>query len=201
MIYLILLISVTFFSSCDQKPQVRQYTEVVAEFPKAAVPADMISDPHEGMGESMPDTLMATANVDIQNKLSWKVPEGWVEQPGNSMRLASFHLASDPKEIDVSIVSLGGMAGGLEANLKRWMGQIQIQVSDETLQAFIKSSEKNIFDLSELQPIDNLAAPSMIAAMIDAGDTTVFVKMTGTIEAVSKHKDAFVVLVESVHSK
>ena len=173
MVYLFLAFSLLMFTGCEQKPQVRHYTQVTVEAPDASVPS--------------------------KNNLTWKAPQGWVEEPGKGLRLVTFHDAANPKDIDVSIVPLGGsMAGGLEANLKRWLGQINVQVSDAQLQDLIRSSKDNVFDLSQLQKGLDPSSKSMMAAMISLPDTTVFVKMAGSIDAVTRHREKFKELVRSL---
>ena len=244
-------------AGCDQKPQVRQFTEVVIEAPQA--PRQASEDPHAGMdlagaagagqadphagldmagagmgqedphagldmsgagsaGPQMPAIMgnrdphagldmssgapmMAPAD-ESKNRFAWTVPQGWSEEPGQGMRVATFHSDSNPKAVDVSIVALGGMAGGLEANLKRWLGQIGVSVPDDQLQKFIKSSQDNIFDFTQLQKGSDATSKSMIAAvlLIDQ-NTTVFVKMAGSIQDVTQEKENFIKLVQSVHAK
>jgi hypothetical protein len=180
MVLLLILPIIFFFVGCDQKPKTRHYTEVVIESPLAKAP--MQSEPA------------------LSGKLAWSVPEGWHEEAGNAMRLATFHSNDNEKSIDVSIVSLPGGAGGLEANLKRWMGQIGMDVSDAELKTFIKNSPNKIFDFTQLQKDAPVSTNSMMAALLEIDGATVFVKMTGTIQSVNQHKSNFLKLVKSIHS-
>ena len=197
--YLFVFIALALIIGCGQKQQVYQYTEDRTKAPQASVPF-VDQDPHAGLDMSAAP-MMPVSDTGTENKLAWNVPQGWIEEPGKGMRVATFHTADNPREIDVSIVSLGGMAGGLESNLKRWLGQISVQVPDEQLQKFIRSAKDNIFDLTQLQKGQPSAAKSMIAAMLNLGDATVFVKMTGTIEAVTRHENDFIALARSVRVK
>ncbi len=196
-----LIILVLFAVGCDKKQQAYQYTEVVIPSDQEQVQAPFMGqDPHEGMDMSAAPA-MPTANDALKNKLTWVLPQGWKEEAGSAMRLATFHLVSAPKLIDVSIVSLAGGAGGLEMNLKRWMGQIKLDVPDEELGKFIDASKDDIFDFSVLQKNSAPSTPSVIAAMLQMDGATVFVKMTGSIAAVKEHKDAFLKLLRSVRLK
>ena len=206
--YLFILFLLIAVVGCEQKSQVRHYTEVAVEAPAASVSSmdphaglDMGQDPHAGL--DMPSApMMATANVDVKSSLTWKVPEGWVEEPAKGLRLASFRDVARAQDIDVSIVPLGGsIAGGLESNLKRWLGQINVQVSQAQLQSFIQSSLDNIFDFSQLQKGQNPATKSMMVTIISLPEMTTFVKMTGDIKAISRNKVKFMDLVKSIHSK
>ena len=59
--------------------------------------------------------------------VTWTVPEGWSEEkPSSSMRLTQFTLARDEQgNPTVQAIVFGGITGGAEANLERWMGQFQ----------------------------------------------------------------------------
>ncbi len=144
--------TILVFAGSEQKPQVRQYTETVIEPPAPAV---------------------HTVNEAVRSKLIWDVPSGWNQGAGNAMRLVSFHAISDPQAIDCSIVSLGGMAGGIEANLSRWMKQIDLVISDEEFDRFLHSAQTmatkagaaaTVYDFTQLQKEADGSTPSMIAA-------------------------------------
>ena len=171
-----MIICAIAFSGCDQKPQVRHYTEII-------IPADQVADHMPGV------------------KLAWDVPSAWSQGAGDGMRLGTFHLASDPSAFDCSIVSLPGGAGGLEANLKRWMGQINLDISDGQLAQFIAASKGRIFDFTQLQKDRDVLTPSMLVAMLNMRGTTVFIKMKGSIAAINENKGSFLALVKSVRIK
>lgn len=191
MIYLFLLISLITLTGCEQKSPERQYTEVVIEAPKAGMSA--MTDPHAGM------------DISATPDLTWTLPQGWMEGTAGGMRLATFHLKNDPKDIDVSIVVLDGMAGGLESNLSRWLGQIQLPAAENDLKRLIAEaqsvrtkdrSEAKVYDLTGLTGEGNAA--SMIVAVISADSKTVFVKMTGNKNNCLRQKDSFLGLVRSI---
>ncbi len=160
----------------------------------------VMNDPHAGLDMSAAP-MMPTANDELSDKITWSVPAGWTQQGASQMRLATLRLADDPQAFDCSIVSLPGGAGGLEANLKRWMAQINLDVPDEQLAQFIKNSSDYVFDFSLLQVNADPSAKSMIAAMIDLQGATIFVKLTGSMAAVSKNKESFLELSKSVRLK
>ncbi len=194
------MISLITLTGCEQKPLERQYTEVVIEAPKAGMPA--MTDPHAGMDISAPTAMMPVANA---ADLTWTLPQGWMEGAAQGMRLATFHLKNDPKNIDVSVVALEGMAGGLESNLGRWLGQIQLPAGENDVKKLIAEaqsvrtkdrSEAKIYDLTILTK-DNDAA-SMIVAVVATSSRTVFVKMTGNKNNCLRQKDNFLKLVRSI---
>ena len=151
--------------------------------------------------------MLPTANSAMEGKLDWQTPPGWQEQPASGMRLATFHLISDPREIDCSIVSLAGMAGGLEANLSRWMEQIGLKSSSDRLQQLMNAQESlkiqdgqeaRIYDFTSLQKNAPISDKSMIAGIISSPGVTLFVKMTGSIEAVRQNRKDFLDFVKSI---
>lgn len=161
-------------------------------------------DPHAGL--DMP-AAMGNAPA-VSSPYAWVLPKGWKQGPNKGMRLASFYLADNPDAVDCYIVSLPGIAGGTEANLKRWMGQIGVDPSDANYQKLLSGAqtirtqgglETKFYDLMSLQ-----AGPSnksMIASVISTAEATVFVKMTGTSADVKKNKDSFLELVKSLALK
>jgi len=203
-----------FLSSCDQKPQATQYKEIVVQTTQAVaqvpqtVPADQgaSADPHAGLDMSamgLPPGMNAAPN----NMFTWNTPQDWKQVAAGGMRLATFHLLADEKSIDCSIVFLGGVAGGLEANLRRWMGQLGVKATDDELTSLIASAtnikiksgqDGKVFDFTTIQSRSQSTDKSMIAVMVTLDEGTLFVKMSGTVDTVSKNKDGFFKLVGSV---
>ncbi len=195
----ILCIFTLFLGSCGQKSQETHYKEVVTQAPQVNTP---------GVPQAPQANPTSAPAVDILNSMfTWAAPQGWKEEPGGGMRLATFHLLSDAKAIDCSIVILGGMAGGPEANLRRWMGQIGLQATPDELSHLISSApstkiktgqEGKIFDFTSIQSKVPLTDKSMIVVMVAMDEATLFVKMAGTVDTVGKNKDDFFKLVGSI---
>ncbi len=209
MIWIILVCAIVF-SGCQQQPQERHYTEIVNEEPQAAaLTSSMDNDPHAGMdmasmGMGMGMGMDAGA---AGGDFTWDLPDGWQQEPGKGFRLASFHLVSDEKAIDGSIVNLSGVAGGLEGNLKRWMGQIAMETSAEDLARLIANAAEfkikalgsgKVFDFTTVQEKGKSADKSMIVVMVGLPESTLFVKMTGTISTMKAHKNDFLKLAASI---
>jgi len=136
--------------------------------------------------------------------LSWKVPDGWSEEKGSGIRMVTFR-SGGPDSVEVSIVSLGGPAGGLEPNVVRWAGQIGVAVDD--VEAFIASQEQittdnglsgRIIDFTGLQQGGPDSAPSIIGAVFSLDQNSLFVKMTGSKAAVTAKKGKFRQLLQSL---
>lgn len=206
-ILLMLLISLVLIIGCERKTQERHYEEIAIEAPAQSQP--MMADPHAQLGLNIP---MGGQMEKVETNLTWNVPEGWQELPGGGMRVATFKRTDDPDAVDVSIVSLGGAAGGLEANLTRWAGQIGFDVTQdpEGIKKLIDDAvvlktqeglEVRLFDYTKLQKNADPSSKSMVASMIQTNESTVFVKMTGTIKTVNENLESFKSLTQSVRPK
>ncbi|MFA5060048.1 MAG: hypothetical protein WC676_05420 [Candidatus Omnitrophota bacterium] len=225
--FLIILFFVLIAACEPAAPKERRYTEItvspeisMAQDPHAFL-NEMPEDPHAFL-KNMPQdqdphaflNQMPMGDLPVadpkQDDLSWDVPDGWSEKPASGMRLATLVDADTKDPIDCSIVSLGGQAGGLQANVQRWMKQINVSVSSpEELDKFLAKSETvkgaelsaSVIDLTLLQSSGDAALPSMIAAIVTTNEKTYFVKMAGSKSAVEKNKSAFTALLKSLKLK
>lgn len=206
-IFFILFLCVAF-TGCDQKTQARHYEEVSIKSPVSSMPV-MANDPHAGLGFNI---AMGGSKETSNSGLAWTVPDGWQESPGGGMRVATFKRQDDPQAIDVSIVMLGGAAGGLQANLTRWAGQIGLNLTQDqqAVSQWIDNapalpthggSQAKFFDYTKLQKSADPSSKSMVASMIETADAIVFVKMTGTVKTVNENLESFKALTQSVRSK
>ncbi len=205
--FLVILAFSLGISACREGKIVpRTYEETVVESPlekmTAKMDASSLPPGHPDISQ-MSQMASSTSSIDFK----WIAPQGWTEKPGGGMRLVTF-TANDSSPIECSIVSLGGMAGGLEANIRRWMGQINMpEIPEDQFNAFLQKQEEikseggltiNLVDLTALQNKEPQEAPSMIAGILTIEDKTVFVKMTGTKKAVQEEKEHFRQLCQSL---
>lgn len=221
----IICVFTLFLTGCEQKPQESHYKEVIIQAGQVSAPSVLAAPTIPAEGTMPPDKAMPAdphAGLDMsamaglpdmpatQNFLTWTLPEGWKEEPGKHMRMASFYSMAYPKAIDCYIIALAGPAGGLDANLERWLGQIGLKVSDDNLRKLSSSAQAlktkdgldvKVFDFTLLQSHGNLSDNSMVVAMIPLEQTTVFVKMTGTVRSVKQNKENFLKLLGSISRK
>lgn len=138
--------------------------------------------------------------------LQWTTPSGWIEEPATGMRLAAFTVTRNGATGTCTLITLGGPAGGLEANVRRWMDQLGLdQPSDDELKAFLDRQERLgagviVVDLTDLTDTSD-QAPSMLAAAVPVRDATLFVKFTGPRKLLTAEKDAFLELCRSVRGE
>jgi hypothetical protein len=184
-------ILVAGFLGC-RETQPRTYSEVAFK----ANPSSSGMMGQGPMGQAGMNPMMNTSPVDI--KVTWTLPGNWmIKDSANGMRIGSFAVGDpslmntgevDPKAIDISVVQLAGDAGGLQANIQRWMGQVSIKASPEEMADLIKSSKKfktrsgqegMYVDLTDKLSGDMTQSKTIFGAVIQTADYTVFVKGTG----------------------
>jgi hypothetical protein len=186
----------------ERAPELRQYREVAVEPPtrqERVADVAAMAQQAPSAGGDMAATPVATGTA----VLTWRVPEGWIEQPGRAMRMATFLVGPDRKEC--TIVSFPGDVGGIEANLRRWIGQLNVTVPDEALARFARMPETFqsegqlgclVYDFTGLLPAD--APQSILAAIVPMDGQTVFVKLMGPRDLLAAERERFLDLCRSL---
>jgi hypothetical protein len=139
----------------------------------------------------------------------WEKPETWTEEKGTAMRAVTFRIPGGKKDAECTIIPLAGEAGGIGANIERWLDQLALPpLSGKNLERFLDGSPKwtsadgwpeLAFDFTTLEPAGSDTAPiSGMAAMIRAPGETVFIKMTGDRELVINNRERFLALCRSI---
>ena len=179
--------AVLVVAACSRQPQVREYDEVVIK-PSPVVAA------FDGSG----------AGGVVAGPLAWQTPPAWQELPGDGIRLAAFLLEQGDRRAETTVVMLGGVAGGMEANVVRWLDQLGLQLGDEELAQFLATGEPvatrdglrlTVFDFTRLT---TAGGDSMLAAVGPVLDQTLFVKMSGDGDLVAAARGDFLRLVGSL---
>lgn len=168
----------------------RRYREIGATAPPPPVGA--LPD---GMAESAPGSV------------EWDAPPGWKETRGTGMRRTSFNIASPQGEGVCTVVMLGGEAGGMEANVLRWLGQLEIIPDPEQLRAYLvdlprvdtrDGTPAVMVDLTGFVDASDPAVPGMLAAVWSRPNQSVFIKFTGPLGLLASEREGFVRLVQSL---
>ena len=190
----------TMVSSCEKAPEKRIYAEIVI---KPAAEAKESASFHSDI--TMPQ---APISKGTKVKLSWKLPVDWVERTSSGMRLATFSTGNGTDLVECTIVSLGSQAGSLQANVERWMRQINLPpLSQNDMNKFLSKQEKlktqeripfSLIDFTALQEDAQDSSPSIIAVILFFEDSNIFVKMTGNKVALIKNKEKFRSLCQSL---
>ena len=131
--------------------------------------------------------------------LSWTLPKGWTATPGSGMRFATLNL---PGNLEVSVVVLGGSAGGELANVNRWRGQINLPPLDEAGMAAAKKTVKSkagltsVFDFTS----EGQVRTRMLASALTTADgSTWFFKLRGDEASVAKARPDYLRFLETLH--
>ena len=201
--YTYLLLSGLILTGCSE-PEVpkRHYQEIVVEAPPPVEQA-MHHDPHPSMTDI---PLPAQPRLPEAPPFTWDTPDGWTEEPGVGMRLATLRIDTDTEQAECTLIVLGGDAGGLTANIVRWMEQVHIAPpSDYALRTYVDGLDRLqtegglagvVIDFDEF--VDDPAALSTLAGIIERGRETVFVKLTGSKGLLARERDNFIQLCKSI---
>ncbi|MDQ2659186.1 MAG: hypothetical protein M3Y03_02075, partial [Verrucomicrobiota bacterium] len=141
-----------------------------------------------------------------ETPLHFTLPPGWQEKPLTPMRVASLNAtAPNGKAVDVSVVSLGGMAGGDLANVNRWREQVKLPpIAEAALAQTAEHVTANghdflVVEMVSAEPLgDANEKQRIMAAILNAPDRAWFIKMTGEDAAVASQKAAFLEFLRSL---
>jgi hypothetical protein len=142
--------------------------------------------------------------------LTYTTPDGWkLGRPGSSMRVAEFALpraAGDTEDAQLVIYYFGGQGGGVEANIQRWLGQIE-QPDGKPTSAVAKRESRTVNGravtlvdasgtyVAEMSPgateRHNQPRFRLRAGVVQTPNGPYFLKLTGPQATVSKWEKAF----------
>lgn len=126
---------------------------------------------------------------------AWDKPENWTQEMGRSMRLVSFGLTEGG--LDVSIVQLGGAAGGIKANVNRWRGQLSLE--NESEENILKTITKQKSKIGEFSwTLLSNEKESFLVSIYNLPGATLFVKAKGSIAIIEQEKNNFLSLCRSI---
>lgn len=158
----------------------------------------------------------ATA-VTIAAGLGYAVPAGWKSIPTtSSMRTAQFalpHAAGDTQDAELVVYYFGGSGGTVEANIERWLGQMQ-QPDGKPSSAVAQRQKRTVNGLAvtlvdvagtyiaEMTPgaKERHNSPNfrLRAAVIETANGPYFIKLTGPATTIAAHDKAFEQFLSSV---
>jgi hypothetical protein len=151
-------------------------------------------------------SLAATMPV-VAAGLTWSAPPAWNTVPStSSMRVAQFALpraAGDARDAELVVYYFGRFAGSVDANIQRWIGQMQ-QPDGKPSSAVAKQSKRTVNGLAvtlvdvsgtyvaEVSPgsTERHNSPNfrLRAAVIETANGPYFIKLTGPARTVAAHE-------------
>jgi hypothetical protein len=142
--------------------------------------------------------------------LTFTTPDGWKSsQPSSSMRVAEFTLpraAGDAEDAQLIVYYFGGSGGSVDANMQRWLSQMQQPDGQPSNAAAKKETRKvngltvSLVDVSgtytaEMSPGSsahhNKSRFRMRAGVVETATGPYFIKLTGPEPTVAKWDAAF----------
>jgi hypothetical protein len=118
------------------------------------------------------------------------------------MRIATFRAPVEGGTAECSVIELAGDAGGLEANINRWRGQIGLQPA--TGEALLEGSTQDATDAGPVMTfyLENAETQTaMLVGVLSRPKATVFFKMSGPPAALTALREDFRALCRSTEVK
>lgn len=213
----IFLVSLIFLSlglpACYRDAPSREITDIQHVSPEQRVTPPVLttaerfglenaasSDPNETTLSSI-DNVASGETGSKPNRIAWTPPPTWTQGESRPMRLATFFPANE-KNVECSVIVLSGEAGGIEPNLNRWRGQMELSPlsSDELarLATFdLLDSQATYMECTGTLPTGE--AWALLGLICPLANETIFVKMTGPAASVIPEKEHFMAFVRSFH--
>src|SRR5581483_9059613 len=92
-------------------------------FFKLSGPADEVARQKKAFDEFVASLQF---NPQEQPPLSYKVPASWQKEAGNGIRLFSFRIPAQPKELELTVTPLEREGNGILENVNRWRRQLNL---------------------------------------------------------------------------
>ena len=182
--------------------KVYQTTKETDQTPGPTAPAQPTDSPNPALPpghpdiSSMPGMPVSATPGTGSAQLTWKTPASWTELAPGQMRVGSFKVTgAGGKLADVSIIPLGGIAGGNVANVNRWRGQLQLPPVAE-LAGAVDTLEANGLHLLVFDAANG--GSRILGAIVPRPGETWFFKLTGPDDLVARTKPAFLDFLKTV---
>ena len=179
------LLALLALAGCDRRVEIRTYREVTV----APTPVGALFDSTGGEAGSAESV-----------NWHWVTPADWNELPGDGLRLARFGL---PGGGESTVVVLTGDAGGVEANVRRWLTQLGLDLPPERVRSLLDDATSvrgdldfALFDFTPL--VSGRDATAFLAAIASAGGQTMFVKAEAPAGVLGEQRAAFIELLSSL---
>ena len=143
--------------------------------------------------------------------LMWTLPEGWTSADPRRMSLATFHPAGDVAVVG-TLSAFPGEAGGIAANINRWLGQIgQSPLSPDGVAGLPRHQvlgvaspwieARGALPADARNKIPAIEDAAMLGLICPAGGQTVFVKLFGPAARVAAAKEGFFEFCDSLRAR
>lgn len=185
--------------------------------PAVQTPADSPSDapvgPLTSRGEPAPTPAMPPAGgagaAGAAGRLVWELPEGWTEvPPASPMRMAQATVPGPGGPADLVLFHFGpGGGGGVEANIERWIGQMQVDGEPERGSFSTDSLRVTWVDVPGtllpsgmgMGPTEPQPGSRLLGAVVEGSGGPWFFKATGPDETLAAAREDFLDMLRDAH--
>jgi hypothetical protein len=149
--------------------------------------------------------------------INWKAPTSWKAQAQRPMRAATYTVpkaAGDPEDGECAVFYFGpGQGGGVDANIKRWIGQFDAPAGGpadklaKTSKSTVNGLPVTRIDLTGtykpsagpmMQASGSKPGYRLLGAIVEGPEGGVFFKFTGPAKTVAAQQAVFETLLKSV---
>jgi hypothetical protein len=142
-------------------------------------------------------------------QLAWALPEGWREEPpSSSMRLAQASIPGGAGDGEMAVFHFGpGGGGGVEANIQRWLNQVQPDAGTEPERETFETDGLTVHTVaargtvtpSPMSMMGGTAEPEpghmLLGAVVEGPGGPWFFKATGPVETMAPQREAFLEMI------
>ena len=143
-------------------------------------------------------------------QLQWQIPSSWQsETPSSSMRMlqATVPGSAGPAQL-VGFYFGAGQGGGTEANIQRWVGQVNLAAGSQPDRGTLQANGLQVTWVEahgELQPSTTGMGPAtaqpgqgLLGAVVEGSNGPWFFKLTGPTKTVQENHDQFMQFLQSL---
>ena len=161
------------------------------------------------LGQRMPRPAApgpSDSSSEESSRFDYDLPEGWIKEKAAGMRLLAFSMGPKDAAAELTVISAGGDTRG---NVKRWIGQIREDISDEIVDQAMddvkkikvggRDAQRFVLNGDEAKSEAGDDGQSIDATIVPLeGNFSLFIKMTGPTKTVTKQYDAVASFLESL---
>jgi hypothetical protein len=139
----------------------------------------------------------------VPDPITWTVPEGWKQVPGDPMRRATFAVSPTDPKAELTVVELGDEASAVLPNVRRWAGQLKLpevsegDVAKFTQQTQVSGEQSTIVDMTG-SPASGSPPTRLLAAIVPHDGRTWFFTLKAPEPISAAQKANFEKFVHSV---
>jgi hypothetical protein len=164
-------------------------------------------------------SVLSIAMALLAAGLSFTAPEGWHQSPASSsMRVAEFTLpraAGDTEDAQLIVYYFGGSGGSVDANITRWIAQMQQPdgkpiVDAKRVSRTVNGLSVTLVDVAGTYVAETAPGASahhnkphfrLRAGVVDTPNGPYFIKLTGPEKTVTRWDRAYEQFIGSVRAK